>query len=86
MREAMDRVCKSAAFILGPEVTQLETALASFTGAAFCVSVSSGTAALEVLYRALGIGHGHEVITVPFTWVSTAETISLCGAKPGAWE
>jgi hypothetical protein len=47
------------------------------------VSVGSGTVAIEVLLRALGIGAGDEVITVPFTWISTAECISLVGAKPG---
>jgi UDP-2-acetamido-2-deoxy-ribo-hexuluronate aminotransferase len=79
----MDAVCRNAAFILGPQVGELESALATYPGAAHCISVGSGTVAIEVLLRAMGIGAGDEVITVPFTWISTAECISLVGAKPG---
>ena len=72
-------------YIDGPEVYELEATLGEFLGRTKlldCVAVASGTMALEVALRALGIGSGDEVITTPFTWISTAETIALVGAKP----
>jgi len=73
-------------YINGPEVYALEATLGAFLGAPdrplHCVAVASGTMALEVALRALGIGPGDEVITTPFTWISTAETIALVGATP----
>ncbi len=69
-------------FIMGPEIGELETALADYVGVRHCISVSSGTTSLEIALRALGIGPGDEVVTVPFTWISSAEVISLVGARP----
>jgi UDP-2-acetamido-2-deoxy-ribo-hexuluronate aminotransferase len=69
-------------FILGPEVREVEEKLAQYTGSKHCVTVSSGTDSLLIALMALGIGLGDEVITVPYTWISTAEVISLLGAKP----
>ena len=69
-------------FIMGPEIAQLEAALAKYVGVKHCITVSSGTASLEIAMRALKIGPGDEVISVPFTWISSAETISLVGATP----
>jgi len=69
-------------FIMGPEVPEVEQALASYVGVRHCVTVGSGTISLEIALRALGVGPGDEVITVPFTWISTAEVISLVGATP----
>jgi len=69
-------------FILGPEVAELETELARYVGVRHCITVASGTDALEIALRALQIGPGDEVITVPFTWISTAEAIALVGARP----
>jgi len=69
-------------YIMGPEVAELEAALAAYTGVKHCISVASGTASLEIALRALDIGPGDEVITVPFTWISTAEVIALVGARP----
>ena len=69
-------------FILGPEVRELEQKLAEFTGSKHCVTVSSGTDSLLVALMALGVGVGDEVITVPYTWISTAEVVALLGAKP----
>ncbi|TLP61147.1 MULTISPECIES: DegT/DnrJ/EryC1/StrS family aminotransferase [Pseudomonas] len=69
-------------YILGPEVTVLEERLAAFTGAAHCISVANGTDALQIAQMALGIGPGDEVITPGFTYIATAETVALLGAKP----
>ena len=80
--ERIQRVLSHGHFIMGPEILELEQALASFVGVQHCISVSSGTASLEIALRALGLGPDDEVITVPFTWISTAEVIALVGAKP----
>lgn len=69
-------------FILGPEVAELEERLADYTGARYCIGCASGTDALMMSLMSLGIGLGDEVITTPFTFVATAETISLLGARP----
>jgi UDP-2-acetamido-2-deoxy-ribo-hexuluronate aminotransferase len=69
-------------FIMGPEVAELEAALADYVGVAHAVTVKSGTMALELALRALGIGAGDEVITSPFSWISAAEAIALVGARP----
>ncbi len=69
-------------FIMGPEIAEVEQALAEFVRTKHCVSVSSGTHSLEIALRALDIGPGDEVITVPFTWISSAEVILLVGATP----
>jgi UDP-2-acetamido-2-deoxy-ribo-hexuluronate aminotransferase len=69
-------------YVLGPEVAELETRLAAFVGVGHCIGVASGTDSLLIALMALGIGPGDEVITVPYTWISTAEVVSLIGAKP----
>src|SRR3989440_9681880 len=69
-------------FIMGPEIAELESKLAAYVGVKHCLTVASGTLSLEIALRALDIGPGDEVITVPFTWISTAEVILLVGAKP----
>lgn len=76
------RVLEHGQFILGPEVAELEEALARFVGVRHALTVASGTDSLEIALRALGIGPGDEVITVPFTWISTAEVVALVGARP----
>jgi len=76
------KVLEHCQFIQGPEIAELEQTLARYAGVDHCITVSSGTASLEIALRALGIGPGDEVITVPFTWISTAEVIALVGAKP----
>jgi UDP-2-acetamido-2-deoxy-ribo-hexuluronate aminotransferase len=68
--------------LMGPEIAEVEQALAQYAGVKHCITVSSGTASLEIALRALGIGPGDEVITVPYTWISTAEVIGLVGARP----
>lgn len=69
-------------YILGPEVAELEARLVDFTGAAYCITVANGTDALQIALMALGIGHADEVITPGFTYIATAETVALLGAKP----
>jgi UDP-2-acetamido-2-deoxy-ribo-hexuluronate aminotransferase len=69
-------------FIMGPEIAELEAALADYVGVKHCLTVASGTDSLEIALRALDIGPGDEVITVPFTWISSAEVILLVGATP----
>ena len=60
----------------------MEQALAAYVGVKHCITVASGTASLEIALRALGVGTGDEVVTVPFTWISSSEVIGLVGAKP----
>ena len=79
---AMQRVLEHGQFIMGPEVGELEQLLADYVGVKHCITVSSGTHSLEIALRALGIGPGDEVITVPFSWISSAEVIPLVGATP----
>lgn len=78
----MARVLEHGQYILGPEVTELEQKLAAFTGAKHCISCANGTDALQIAQMALGIGPGDEVITPGFTYIATAETVALLGAKP----
>ena len=77
----MQRVLDHGQYIMGPEIAELEQTLASYVGSPHCITVTSGTDSLEIALRALGIGPGDEVITVPFTWISTAEVIALVGAQ-----
>jgi UDP-2-acetamido-2-deoxy-ribo-hexuluronate aminotransferase len=80
--ERLQRVLDHGQYIMGPEVAELESALAAFTGARHCITVASGTEALLIALMALDLGPGDEVITTPFTFAATAETIVLAGAKP----
>lgn len=78
----IQRVLAHGQYILGPEVAELEEKLAAFIGAKYCISVANGTDALQIAQMALGIGPGDEVITPGFTYIATAETVALLGAKP----
>ena len=80
--EAIARVLKHSRFVMGTEVEELEKTLSNYIDVAHCITTASGTASLEIALRALDIGPGDEVITVPFTWISPAETIELVGARP----
>ena len=79
---AIAGVLESAQFVLGPAVRALEQQVAAYCGCKYGVGVASGTDALRLTLTALGIGPGHEVITTPFTFIATANTISHCGARP----
>jgi len=79
---AMGTVLASGMFIQGKEVGELERAVAGYLGVAHAIGCASGTDALQIAMMALGIGAGDEVITTPFTFVATAETIGILGAKP----
>lgn len=80
--ERMRRVLDHGHFVMGPEIAELEAELAAYVGVNHAITVASGTDSLEIALRALEIGPGDEVITVPFTWISSAEVIALVGAKP----
>ena len=67
---------------MGPEVGELEQRLAAYAGASHCISCANGTDALSLALMALGVGPGDEVITSPFTFISSAETVALAGATP----
>ena len=76
------RVLDHGQYIMGPEVAEMEAALAAFTGAPHCVAVASGTEALLIALMAIGLKPGDEVITTPFTFAATAEVIVLLGGVP----
>lgn len=76
------RVLNHGQFVMGPEIAEVESKLAEYVGSKHCLTVASGTDSLEIALRALDIGPGDEVISVPFTWISSSEVISLVGATP----
>lgn len=79
---AIQQVAESSAFAGGPYVEKFEREYAQFCQCQYAVGVSSGTEALAMALWGFGIGYGDEVITVPNTFIATAEAISRCGAKP----
>jgi dTDP-4-amino-4,6-dideoxygalactose transaminase len=79
---ALQSVLDESCFILGPPVAQFEAEFAAFCGVPHCIGVASGTDALHLIFRALEIGSGDEVIVPAFTFVASALGVSLAGATP----
>lgn len=82
LMESMEAVLEKGNFILGEEVLEFEKRFADLTGVPYAVGVNSGTDALILALRVLGIGQGDEVVTVPNSFVATAGSIRLVGARP----
>ena len=80
--DAVDRVLKHGRLVLGPEVEEFEQEVAKFVGTAYSVGVASGSSALYLALKSIGIGPGDEVITTPLTWIITLNAIAACGATP----
>lgn len=80
--QAIMNVLDSSVFILGPEMKTLEKEIAAYCGTKDAVAVGNGTDALVLTLKAFGIGPGDEVITTPFTFFASAETIAQVGATP----
>ena len=78
----MEEVLNKGNFINGQQVKDLEHKLCEHTNSENCICVGNGTDALQIALMAVDVGHGDEVITVPYTWISTAEVITLLDAKP----
>lgn len=79
---AIQTVMAHGKYILGPEVAELEEKLAAFVGVKHCITCANGTDALQIAQMAFDIGPGDEVITPGFTYIATAETVAVLGAKP----
>ncbi len=82
INEALEGVFEKTAFAGGPFVEKFEEEFAAYCGTKYAIGVGSGTEALWLALLAIGVGPGDEVITVPNTFIATAEAISFCGAKP----
>ncbi|MFC1577286.1 DegT/DnrJ/EryC1/StrS family aminotransferase [Candidatus Omnitrophota bacterium] len=80
--EALNKVLKEQSFILGDDVKAFEKEMADYCGVKYAIGVNSGTDALFLSLKALGIGQGDEVITSPYTFIATAEAIAQTGARP----
>jgi len=81
-RQVFERVLENSSFILGSEVSRFEQAFAQYVGVDHAIAVSNGTVALELALLGMGVGPGDEVITVPNTFIATAEAVSAVGARP----
>jgi UDP-2-acetamido-2-deoxy-ribo-hexuluronate aminotransferase len=78
----IQKVLAHGKYILGPEVAELEEKLANYCGAKHCITVANGTDALQISQMAVGVGPGDEVIVPGFSYIATAETSAVLGAKP----
>jgi len=82
IRQGFDKVFSHCQFIMGPEIGEVEEALADYAGVKHAITCSSGTDALVMPLMAAGIGPGHAVLTTPFTFIATLEAVALVGATP----
>ncbi|GAB7024509.1 DegT/DnrJ/EryC1/StrS family aminotransferase [Salidesulfovibrio brasiliensis] len=82
VKSGIDAVLEHGKYVMGPEITELEEKLAAFAETKHAVGCASGTDALLMALMALGVGPGDAVFTTPFTFMATAETVSLLGATP----
>jgi dTDP-3-amino-3,4,6-trideoxy-alpha-D-glucose transaminase len=82
LRGAFDRLLSSSGFVLGEEVERFEAEFADFCGVRHCVGIASGTAALTIMLRSVGIGRGDEVIVPAHTFIATALAVVHAGAAP----
>ena len=82
MDEALLTVARSGAYIMGPQVAELEKQLADYVGVKHCITCANGTDALSLALIALGIGHGDAVFVPDYTFFASAETIAMVGATP----
>ena len=82
LNNRIQKVLSHGKYVMGPEVEELEEKLAEFVNSKHCITVSSGTDALLISLMSLGIKPGDEVITSPFSWISTTEVIVMLGATP----
>ena len=80
--DAIDVVFQHGIFVIGPEVLQFEEKLASFIGRKYAIGVNSGTDALFLALKSVGVGKGDEVVTTSLSWIATANAIALTGATP----
>jgi UDP-2-acetamido-2-deoxy-ribo-hexuluronate aminotransferase len=85
IRDAIDRVLEHGRFIMGPEVTELENTLAAYVGSRHAITVASGTDSLEIALRALEIGPGDEVITVPSLGSARRKSLPKSVPTPCSW-
>ncbi len=82
VRKNIDIVLEHGKFIMGPEIKELEAKLSAYTGTKYCITCSSGTDALFLALMSYNIGPGDIIFTTPFTFIASAEVISLLGATP----
>lgn len=82
LNAAIQGVLRSGSFVMGPEVKAFESEVSDYLGVEHAIGVNSGTDALVIALRALGVGPGDEVVTTPFTFFASAEAISQVGATP----
>jgi dTDP-4-amino-4,6-dideoxygalactose transaminase len=82
VRQGFDEVLANTSFILGRHVTEFEDAFAKFSGVEHCVGVANGTDALELALRAVGVGHGDEVVVPANTFIASALAVQRAGAVP----
>lgn len=82
LQKVFNRCLDHGQFVMGHEIENLERKLSEFVGRKFCISVSSGTDAIFLALKALGIGENHEIITTPLSWIATANAIVMTNAEP----